>query len=228
MGHTPPGLLRFLTLGDVLRHALRVYSNLFGTLRTNARASISFCGSLRSALTDPSAPPGRRAGPGMYRAQTGTVRSVTRMRYKTSRSFRRSRCYGTSPKTASASICISWASRTPRRARRIPMGRITGCRTTSYRQPPSVAQATRWSLKRLHSQVQLFDEPNLKGEHLTLVGPHQARVNDLTTVLVRGKPFSKPISSLRCQLTEGFALVLCRETNCRGASPYLCQIAPGR
>jgi hypothetical protein len=71
------------------------------------------------------------------------------------------------------------------------------------------------------SRVQLFDQPNLVGEHLLLAGPHQARVNDLDTVLVRGKPFSKRISSLRCRLPDGFALVLYREPKCRGARPLV-------
>jgi hypothetical protein len=49
----------------------------------------------------------------------------------------------------------------------------------------------------------------------------QARIDDLDTVQVRGQPFARRISSIRCVIPAGFAFVLYREFDQKGSNPLV-------
>ena len=68
------------------------------------------------------------------------------------------------------------------------------------------------------SRIELYDLPGLQGDPLLLLSG-QARIDNLDTVQVHGKPFANRISSLRAFIPAGFAFVLYREFNQQGARP---------
>jgi hypothetical protein len=70
------------------------------------------------------------------------------------------------------------------------------------------------------SRIELFEDPNLQGEPLLLLSG-QARINDLDTVQVQGRPLANRISSVRCLIPAGFAFVLYRDFNQQGPNPLV-------
>jgi hypothetical protein len=70
------------------------------------------------------------------------------------------------------------------------------------------------------SRIELFEDPNLQGEPLLLLSG-QARIDDLDTVQVQGRPLANRISSVRCLIPAGFAFVLYRDFNQQGRNPLV-------
>jgi hypothetical protein len=70
------------------------------------------------------------------------------------------------------------------------------------------------------SRIELFEDPNLQGEPLLLLSG-QARIDDLDTVQVQGRPLANRISSVRCLIPPGFAFVLYRDFNQKGPNPLV-------
>lgn len=68
------------------------------------------------------------------------------------------------------------------------------------------------------SRIHLFDQPDLAGDPLRLIGD-RAAVNDFSKIFKDGQPFSQRVSSVRCRLAAGFAFVVFRAKDQKGAAP---------
>jgi hypothetical protein len=71
------------------------------------------------------------------------------------------------------------------------------------------------------SRVELFEEPNLAGNPLVMIGPANGTVDDLEMVTIGGQAVAKRASSLRCKIPEGFALILHRRPHWLGDRPLV-------
>lgn len=70
------------------------------------------------------------------------------------------------------------------------------------------------------SRIELFEDADFSGEPLLLLSG-QARIDDLDSVQIQGRPLANRISSVRCLIPAGFAFVLYRDFNQRGDRPLV-------
>jgi hypothetical protein len=70
------------------------------------------------------------------------------------------------------------------------------------------------------SRIELFEDPGLRGEPLLLLSG-QARIDNLDSVQIQGRPLANRISSVRCLLPEGFTFVLYRDFSQKGPNPLV-------